>query len=156
MHLTERGPNKLKADIQTRKWWCDVIFDALRYGSSSYSSWNLLLDTDGQPLTGKYPCGGLEEIDLESGEIFGSTQADVFRQYCPYVKRGAEILEMESPDEDIASIAFRNPDGSYVVVISSEDLHARKKYQIKFKDKYLAVSLPLGTWSMTTVLIENQ
>ena len=64
MHLTERGPNKLKADIQTRKWWCDVIFDALRYGSSSYSSWNLLLDTDGQPLTGKYPCGGLEEIDL--------------------------------------------------------------------------------------------
>lgn len=156
MHLTERGPNKLKADIQTRKWWCDVIFDALRYGSSSYSSWNLLLDTDGQPLTGKYPCGGLEEIDPESGKIFQSTQADVFRQYCPYVKRGAEILELESPDPDIASIAFRNPDGSFVVVISAEDLHTRKKYQIKFKDKYFAVTLPLGTWSMTTVLIENQ
>jgi len=156
MHLTERGPNKLKADIQTRKWWCDVIFNALRYGSSSYSSWNLLLDTDGQPLTGKYPCGGLEEIDLESGEIIQSTQADVFRQYCPYVQKGADILEMESPDEDIAALAFRNPDGSYVIVISAEDLGARKKFQIKYKNEYLAVSLPLGTWSMTTVLIENQ
>lgn len=155
MHLTERGPNKLKADIQTRKWWCDVIFNALRYGCSSYSSWNLLLDTDGQPLTGKYPCGGLEEIDLESGEIIQSTQADVFRQYCPYVKRGAEILELDSPDEDIASIAFKNPDGSYVVVFSVEDLGVRKKYQIKFKDKYLALSLPLGTWSLTTVIIDD-
>lgn len=156
MHLTERGPNKLKADIQTHKWWSDVIFDALRFGCSSYSSWNLLLDTDGQPLAGKYPCGGLLEIDTETGEIFQSVQADVFRQYCPYVQVGAEILELPSPDEDIASIAFRNPDGDYVVVFTAEDTHERKKFQIKYKDKYLAVSLPLGTWSMTTVLIENQ
>lgn len=156
MHLTERGPNKMKAAEQTRKWWSDVIFNALRHGCSSYSSWNLLLDTDGQPLTGKYPCGGLEEIDTETGEIFQSTQADVFRQYCPYVERGAEVLELDSPDPDIAAIAFRNPDGRLVVVLSCEDLHDRKKFQIKYKDQYLAVSLPLDTWSMTTVMIENQ
>ena len=156
MHLTERGPNKLKSAQQTQKWWCDVIFSALRYGCSSYSSWNLLLDTDGQPLTGKYPCGGLEEIDTVTGEIFQSTQSDVFRQYCPYVEVGAEILELEQPDDDIASIAFRNPDGRIVVVIACEDLHARKKFQIKYKDQFLAVSLPLDTWSMTTVIIDNQ
>ena len=154
MHLTERGPNKLKAAEQTTAWWSKVVFNALINGCSSYSSWNLLLDTDGQPLTGKYPCGGLEEIDTETGEIFQSTQSLLFRQFSPYVKRGARILEIEQPDDELMSIAFQNPDGQYVVVIASDVTDARKKYQIKFKDRYLAVSLPLNTWSLTTVIID--
>jgi len=154
MHLTERGPNKCKADEQTPKWWCDVIFQALINGCSSYSSWNLLLDTDGQPLTGKYPCGGLEEIDPISGEIFQSTQSLVFRQMGPYVQSGAEILELPQPDPDLSSIAFKNPDGKYVVIICADSMNARKKFQIKYKNQYLAVSIPLNTWSLTTVIID--
>lgn len=154
MHLTERGPNKCLAEQQTVKWWCDVIFQALINGCSSYSSWNLLLDTDGQPLTGKFPCGGLEEIDTATGEIHQSTQSLVFRQLGPYVSPGAEILEISQPDPELSSIAFRNPDGTYVVVIGAEKKNARKKYQIKYKDKYLAVSLPLNTWSLTTLIID--
>lgn len=154
MHLTERGPNKCKSEQQTPKWWCDVIFQALINGCSSYSSWNLILDTDGQPLTGKYPCGGLEEIDTETGEIFQTTQSKVFRQLGPYAQPGAQILEISQPDEELSSIAFRNPDGRYVVIIGADKMNARKKYQIKYKNQYLAISLPLNTWSLTTVIID--
>lgn len=154
MHLTERGPNKVLADEQTTTWWSRVIFGALNGGCSSYSSWNLLLDTDGQPVTGKFPCGGLEELDTATGAIIQSTQALVFRQYCPYVKPGADILELPNPDPDIASIVFRNPDGQMVVVLSCDDLRTRKKFQIKYKDRFLAVALPLGTWSLSTIIIE--
>lgn len=155
MHLTERGPNKCKADEQTPKWWCDVIFRSLVNGCSSYSSWNLLLDTDGQPLTGKYPCGGLEETDTDTWEVFQSTQSLVFRQIGPYVKPGAQILELPQPDPELSSIAFRNPDGGYVVIIGSDSMNARKKFQIKYKDRFMAVSLPLNTWSVTTVVIDR-
>lgn len=153
MHLTERGPNLQKKDIQTHKWFADVVFGALNNGCSSYSSWNLILDEDGQPVTGKYPCGGLREIDSESGEISDSRQAELFRQFGPYVEEGAEILELKHPDQGLATIAFRNPDGKYVVVIVADSDPGRRKFQIKYKGQFLGLSLPLGTWSMTTVII---
>lgn len=153
MHLTERGPNLQKKDIQTFRWFADVVFGALNNGCSSYSSWNLILDEDGQPVTGKYPCGGLREINSVTGEITDSRQAQLFRQFCPYVQVGAEILDVNHPDPTMASIAFRNPDGSIVVVVVADSDPGRRKFQIKYKGEYLGLSLPLGTASMTTVII---
>ena len=153
MHLTERGPNLQKKDIQTFKWFADVVFGALNNGCQSYSSWNLILDEDGQPVTGKYPCGGLREINSETGEITDSRQAQLFRQFCPYVETGAEILDVNHPDASMASIAFRNPDGTLVVVVVADKDPGRRKFQIKYKGQYLGLSLPLGTASMTTVII---
>ena len=155
MHLTERGPNLQKKDIQTFKWFADVVFGALNNGCSSYSSWNLILDEDGQPVTGKYPCGGLREINSFTGEITDSRQAQLFRQFCPYVDIGAEILDVNHPDPTMASIAFRNPDGGIVVVVVADADPGRRKFQIKFKGQYLGLSLPLGTASMTTVIIDR-
>ena len=153
MHLTERGPNLQKKDIQTFKWFADVVFGALNNGCASYSSWNLILDEDGQPVTGKYPCGGLREINSATGQITDSRQAQLFRQFCPFVESGAEILHVNHPDSLVASIAFRNPDGSIVVVVVADSDPGRRKFQIKYKGQYLGLSLPLGTASMTTVII---
>lgn len=153
MHLTERGPNLQKRAVQTHKWFADVVFGALNNGCSSYSSWNLILDEDGQPVTGKYPCGGLREINSITGEITDSKQAELFRQFCPYIEIGAEILDVDQPDPGLATIAFRNPDGTLVVVIVADTDPGRRKFQIKYKSQYLGLSLPLGTWSMTTVII---
>lgn len=153
MHLTERGPNLQLKDIQTYKWFADVVFGALNNGCNSYSSWNLILDEDGQPVTGRFPCGGLREIDSATGKITDSRQAQLFRQFCPYVEIGAEILDVMHPDPSMASIAFRNPEGSIVVVVAAEADPGRRKFQIKYKGQYLGLSLPLGTASITTLII---
>ena len=151
MHLTERGPNK-KHD-QPVHWWADVVFGALNNGCRSYSSWNLLLDEDGQPVTGRFYCAGLEEVDSVTGKIFQSTQSLLFRQIGPYVQRGAQILKTEQPDGDVRMIAFRNPDGRHVLVFSALASSDRQKIQIKLNGQYLCLSLPLNTWSVTTVVI---
>lgn len=153
MHLTERGPNLTMKDVQTRHWWCRLIFDALNHGCQSYTAWNLLLNEDGQPNTGRFACGGLEEVNSVTSEITRSSQYDVFHQFGPYVDRGAEILKIDQPDKDLSVIAFRNPDGSYVVVVSNEGGPERKRLEIKYKNEYLTLCLPVGMWSMTTVLI---
>lgn len=156
MHLTERGPNLAKRDIQDPKWFADVIFGALNNGCSSYSSWNLVLDPDGLPCTGRYACGGLVTYDLESGEISRSHQYTVFRHFSPYVQRGAKILNIEQPGEDITAITFLNPDGGYVICIAAAYRpNTRQRVQIKFKDQYLGLPLPLDTWSVTTVIIDE-
>lgn len=156
MHLTERGPSMADADKQTEFWWCRLIFRTLNHGCSSYSSWNLLLDEDGQPNTGRFACAGLETIDSQTGEISRSTQYNVFHQFCPYVSRGAGILAIDQPDPDIICIAFRNPDGSHVVCVASDGLQPdRKRVQIKYKGQYMTLVLPYGSWSMSTIVIDK-
>lgn len=155
MHLTERGPNYVASDTQTEFWFAKLIFESLNHGCKSYSGWNLVLDPDGQPNTGKFPCAGLISYDMETGKIELSRQYSVFKQFCPYVQRGAKILSIAQPDPELVCIAFRNPDGSKVVSVAYEGRRKeRKRVQIKNNDKYLALCLPLGTWSLTTVVID--
>ncbi|MBR2326429.1 MAG: hypothetical protein IKA49_03605 [Alistipes sp.] len=156
MHLTERGPSFAMKAVQNQVWWAEYVFGALNNGCSSFSSWNLLLDEDGQPNTGRHPCAGLLSIDLETGKVTESTQALFFRQFSPYVKRGAKILSIEQPEEGMTAIAFQNPEGDYVVVVAAHDKPLkRQRVQIKFKEQYMALCLPMNTWSLTTVLIEK-
>lgn len=157
MHLTERGPNLAMKDVQNEKWWADVVFGALNNGCSSFSSWNLLLDEDGQPNTGRFPCGGLFSVNTETGKITPSTQVNLFRQFSPYVKRGAKIMAIEQPDPQLTAITFLNPNGQYVIVVAADNIpKTRQRVQIKFKNQYLALCLPLDTWSLTTVIIDKQ
>lgn len=155
MHLTERGPNLTKLDEQDVKWWAETVFGALNNGCRSYSSWNLVLDADGQPNVGKHPCGGLFTIDIENGTFTESIQAKLFRQFGPYVYRGAKILSI-SQQKNLRSIAFQNPNGDYVVCVVAKNIpNKRQSFQIKCRGEYKIVSLPLNTWSMTTLIIEN-
>ena len=154
MHLTERGPSLPMKDIQTPKWFADLIFDSLNYGCSSYSAWNLALDPDGHPNTGKFACGGLVEVDLSTFDLTYSHQYTVFKHFTPYVQRGAKILAYESQDYDLATISFLNPDGKYVICVAAGKKTDRQRVQIKYKGQYLLLPLPLDTWSLTTVIIE--
>ena len=156
MHLTERGPNMAKKDIQDPKWFADVIFGALNNGCSSYSSWNFVLDPDGQPCTGRYACAGLETVNLETGEVTKSYQYTVFHQFSPYVRRGAKIMKIEQPEEDITAITFRNPDGEYVICVAAGcKPKIRQRVQVKFNGQYLCLPLPMDTWSLTTIIIDK-
>ena len=156
MHLTERGPSFAMGAAQDAKWWSDVIFGALNNGCSSYCSWNLLLDPDGKPNVGRHPCAGLYTYDYESGKLTESTQIHVFKHFSPYVKRGAKILSIDQPDENMIAIAFENPDGDKVVCVTAANKPTkRQSFQIKYKGKYMLVSLPMDTWSMTTILLEK-
>ena len=155
MHLTERGSNLTNRDEQTEVWFARLMFSALNSGCSSYTAWNLLLDPDGQPNTGRFACAGLLTYNPATGSLSESTQCAVFRHYAPYVSRGASILSITQPDPDLICIAFRNPDGSFVVCAGYDGrgVKERKRIQIKHRGEYLTLSLPMNTWSLTTVTI---
>lgn len=155
MHLTERGSNLVDTETQTEIWFAKLMFSALNAGCQSYTAWNLLLDPDGQPNTGRFMCSGLLTYDMETKKVERSRQCAVFEHFCPFVKRGASVLSITQPDEDVTCIAFRNPDGSHVVCAAYEGTleKDRKRVQIKHCGEYLTLSLPMNTWSLTTVVI---
>ena len=156
MHLTERGPSFAMKGVQDEKWWADYIFGALNNGCSSFSSWNLVLDPDGQPNVGRHPCAGFYTLDLATEKFTESPQARLFKHFSPYVERGAKILSIDQPDPNMIAIAFQNPNGNYVVCVAAADKPTKRQtLQIKYKDQYMMLSLPMDTWSVTTVLIEK-
>ena len=156
MHLTERGPSFAMGAAQDEKWWADYIFGALNNGCSSFCSWNLVLDPDGQPNVGRHPCAGLYTIDVENKTFTESSQVRLFKHYSPYVERGAKILSIDQPDSNMIAIAFQNPNGDYVVCVAAADKpKQRKTLQLKYKDQYMLLCFPMDTWSVTTVLIEK-
>ena len=156
-HLTERGMNLLDKATQNEKWCADLVFGALNNGCSSYCGWCLALDEDGQPVTGKFHCRGLFEVNLEEKSFRQTPLCTLFHQFSPYVKRGARIMKVDQPDPELTVITFRNPDGQYVIVVACDNLGGhRKRIQVKYKDQYLNMALPLYTWSYSTILIDRQ
>ena len=156
MHLTERGPSYAMKNEQDEKWWADYIFGALNNGCSSFSSWNLVLDDNGGPNVGRHPCAGLYTIDIENGTFTESSQVRLFKHFSPYVKLGAKILSIDQPDENMIAIAFQNPEGDHVVCVAAGDKPTKRQtLQLKYKGQYMMLSLPMDTWSVTTILIEK-
>ncbi len=157
IHMTEDGPVVWQDNPGDPNRWLDEICDWLGNGCSSFSGWNLALDPDGQPCTGHFSCGGLVEIDLEKASWRRSAQYYAFRHVGPFAKRGADIMERQDANfHKCMYMVFRNPDGSFVIPISHRNEgHDRRTVQIKYKGLYLAISLPVCTDSMTTVVIDK-
>lgn len=156
-HLTERGMNYKDIATQNEKWCADLVFDALNNGCSSYCGWCLALDEDGQPVTGKFYCRGLYEVNLEKATFRSTPLCTLFHQFSPYVQRGAQIMNIEQIDENLKIIVFRNPDGQHVIVVACDNMGTdRQRVQIKYKGQYLVLALPLNTWSLSTIIIDRQ
>lgn len=155
MHLTERGSNLILDDIQTECWFAKLMFEAYNHGCKSYTAFNLVLDPDGQPCTGRFTCEGLFTYDMDTHKITRSRQYPVFRHFAPFVQQGASVLSIVQPDPDLVCIAFRNPDGSEVVCVANPGIkRERKRVQIKHNGEFLTLCLPIDTWSLTTVVIK--
>lgn len=154
-HLTERGMNYKDIATQNEKWCADLVFNALNNGCSSYCAWCLALDEDGQPVTGKFYCRGLYEVNLENNTFKSTPLCTLFHQFSPYVEKNADIMDIEQPDKNLTTITFRNPNGQYVIIVACDNMGTnRQRLQIKYKGQYLAYALPLNTWSLSTIIID--
>jgi glucosylceramidase len=164
MFMTEMGPHvdKRQRDIV---WWADLAIRTINAGCRTFTSWCLALDEDGQPNVSRgFPCAGFVEIDSETGVTTPSSQFKAFRHFSPFVQRGAVVLDAPVvtgsaaiapfPKDVLRSAAFRNPDGSHVVVFSykGDDQFARKMVQIRRGGLYLPVQVFCG--AVTTVVLD--
>lgn len=161
---TEIGPNVDPKVGRTLVWWCDTIFGAFSHGCSSFNNWCLALDPEGYPNTSEgLGCAGLVAVDPKTGDWTPSEQYRVFRQIGPFVARGARILKTGFttagyyPDaEMLRAVAFRNPDGSDVVVVgvgvaADGNPLRRRQFQFRKGGRYYVLSLPANT--VTTFVV---
>jgi len=146
-YWTEGGPDITAPDYQTDfTKWAETFNGVLNNWARSITAWNLVLDEKGNPNLGPFPCGGVLTVDNATHKVTRSGQYWAFAHYSKHVKRGAKVLQTSSgatTDSAVSHVAARNPDGSYVVVLSNNG--PQKKVQIVLGSKALEVELPANS-----------
>jgi glucosylceramidase len=120
--------------------------------SRSITSWNLALDEKGNPQIGPFACGGVVTVESGSHKITKSGQYWAFAHYSKHVKRGARVIATngveaapsgglleENKGGGLTHAGFRNPDGTFVVVLANRG--AERQVQLVHGANALEVEL---------------
>ena len=148
MHWTEGGPDYTDPGYMT-DWckWGGTFSAILRNWCRSITAWNLALDEQGRPNIGPFPCGGVVAINSQTNEITRCGQYWAFAHYSRVIRRGAHRFDSQSTDADLRHIAFENPDGQRVLVVTNTG--PARAIELRVAD--MAASVPLKANSLTTL-----
>ena len=149
IYWTEGGPDYTAPDYAT-DWanWGKTFTEAIRNWCRSITGWNLALDEKGRPNIGPFTCGGMVTIHSETREITRSGQYWAFAHFSRNIRRGAKRIDSVSPLKTIDHVAFENPNGQKVVVISNSG--DPKTIRVQQANQSAEVSLPQS--SITTLV----
>ena len=163
-YFTEGGPPRnttgRPSDPMT-SWaqWSDWATDVFRNWCRSITMWNIVLDEYGAPYIGvregtggmaasasdqwRQPRLGAGVLTIENGthKVTRSARFWALAHYSKHVKRGAKVFATEGIDgvDAVSHVGFRNPDGSYVVVLTNRG--AETRVQLLLDSSTLEVSL---------------
>jgi len=119
-YWTEGGPG-FDDPNYGKDWamWGQSFTRYLRNWCRGLTGWNLALDESGKPNIGPFNCGGLVTINSTTNEISYSGQFWALSQFSKFIRRGARRFQSLGECKDLTHVAFKNPDGSNVVVLTN-------------------------------------
>ncbi len=148
-YWTEGGPDYTSPDYKT-DWakWSHTFSEVLRNWAQCIVGWNLVLDEKGTPNIGPFPCGGVVTVDSKTHEVTYSGQYWAFAHFSKAIRRGAQVIASHGDLRGIDHVAFENPDGSRVLVITNQG-DAR---EVECQAGGQGLNLTLDADSVTTLL----
>ena len=99
--------------------WGKTYTDVLANWCRAALAWNIATDEQGKPNIGPYPAGGIFVISPRTQEIVRSGQYWAFAHFSRVLQRGARRFESQSEAPSLVHIAFENPDGRKVLVLTN-------------------------------------
>jgi glucosylceramidase len=150
-YWTEGGPDYKNPHYET-EWvkWSRTFTGILRNRAQCIVSWNLVLDEEGKPNIGPFSCGGLVTVHSKTREVTHSGQYWAFAHYSKAIQRGAQVIASHGDLAGVDHVAFENPDGSHVLVITNE-ANEERAVQCQLASQLLNVTLEPG--SITTLVV---
>jgi glucosylceramidase len=140
-YWTEGGPDISDPNYAT-DWakWSGTFAGILKNWARCIVSWNLLLDEKGNPNIGPFTCGGVITQDSKSHQLTRSGQYWAFAHYSKVVRRGARVIATSSSAEGIEHVAFTNPGGDHVLVLTNSG--GEREIEVSIEGKRLKLGLP--------------
>jgi glucosylceramidase len=136
------APNDLPYAVES---W-ELVRDWIKAGVSSYSVWNMVLDTVGNGIDSLrfWPQNALLTVDTTAKALGVTPTYYVFRHLAQFVEPGAVVLGTTGGD----ALAFKNPDGTFVTVLYNSG--AAKSYSVAVAGKRVEFAMPGAGWATVT------
>jgi glucosylceramidase len=151
-YWTEGGPDIHAADYLTDFTnWAETFNGIARNWAQSITAWNVALDEAGRPNIGPFSCGGVVTVDNATKKVTHSGQYWAFAHYSRHIRRGAKVFQTNEIGQDaeqgianqVSHSGFRNPDGSFVVVLANRG--PEKRVQLLLGSQMLEIDLPASS-----------
>jgi glucosylceramidase len=129
MHYTE-GSTDYNDPHYMDDWtkWASTYTSVMSNWCSSAMAWNIATDEHGKPNIGPYPCGGILIINPTTQEVIRSGQYWAMSHFSRTLRRGARRFETQCLSTNLGHIAFQNPDGQRVIILTNSG--AARKVQL--------------------------
>jgi glucosylceramidase len=142
---SSKAPNDQAYGVES--WY--QIRNAIKKGKiTAYNAWNMVLDTVGNGLDTHraWNQDALLAVDTGSKALNVTSAYCVFRHFSEFVDVGAKVVGATGGD----AVAFKNPDGSYVVVMYNSG-SANSSYVVSVGGEKLQFSMPAAGWATVKV-----
>ena len=121
-----------------------LIIGATRNWARGVLLWNLALDELHGPYTGGCGnCRGVVTINSLSGTVTRNVEYYALAHASRFVRPGARRIGSTSGVAELESVAFRNPDGSTVLIVVNTGAQDRR-FAVRWAGKTLVYVLPAG------------
>lgn len=117
-------------------------------GVNSYVYWNMALEPKG-PSTWGWEQNSMITVDPASKQVTNNPEFYVMKHFSHFVETGAARIETRGPWTG-NTVAFENPDGSKVVVVSNPSKEAR---ELRLTDGGVTHQLMLEPESFNTIVL---
>lgn len=134
----------------------NLLMQSVQNWSRSVELWNIALDPNHGPHTGGCTeCWGVVTIDQNTGNVTYSNDYYLLGQFSKFVTPGAYHVSASIPSSgNITDVAFKNPDGSDVVVANNAG-SSSSTFNVNWNGQTFSYTLAAGAtvsfvWSATT------
>jgi len=105
----------------------NLVIGSTRHGARGVLMWNLALDPHHGPhLGGCRDCRGVVTIDPKTGGVTRNIEYYAFGHASRFVRQGARRVDSEGGEQGLDHVAFTNPDGGTVLIVSNSAPQARR------------------------------
>ena len=102
------------------------LIERLRNWASSYTAWVSMLDDHGQPNRGPFPATyAIVKLDSKTRKPEYLFEYYAYGQFMKFIQRGAVRIASSRGSAEVDNVAFRNPDGSIVLVVANTTSESR-------------------------------
>lgn len=117
------------------------IIGNLNHGMTGWIDWNVLLDEQGGPNHVNNFCNAPITGDTQNDTIEFNASYYYIGHFSKFIRPGARRIATSSYRSDLEATAFKNPDGTYaVVVINATD--AAHNFSLRHRNEIAPCSLP--------------
>jgi glucosylceramidase len=122
-----------------------LTIGAVRNWAKTVITWNLALDPDNGPHNGGCDtCTGVVTIDPATGQATREADYYVLGHVTKFVDKGAVRIG-STVEGNIWNVAFRNPDGSTVVLVNNDDWGSgTQRFNLRMGGEAFSYDLPAG------------